>query len=410
MSDRFTLHLAAPPGEWINDPNGLVFAGGRYHLFVQHSLSSEASEIGWGHASSSDLLHWCWHGPAIALDDAVSAYSGCITGAAPLEAWLTRHDARGAEPVQSQWRVTSDDGENWSLDAAAVGPSGRNVRDPFVFFCAATQDWRMLVARPCGWTSWHADGPSTIEVWRSADRIGWERAGQIGPWSRPGVMWEVPVLIDFGDTQVLVISTVCRSDESSRCAVRYWHGRFDGCSFERHDDTGMLLDLGPDFYALCINTTDGWPTGDRVALAWGSSWRTARATRWPAEAHGGPLTLPRTLGFDGGRLTQIPVEQAIDHADFTHLWVPGTPWTLVFAGTTGSVRVSISGDGVLVAERIEADPLLDWRLEELVQFAATTSVTGFVDAGLIELFFAPWGRTLTVYLSGAALAGEPASA
>ena len=93
---NFAFHAAPPPGEWFNDPNGLVFADGAWRLFVQHSAAgSEFREVGWARLSSADLLHWTWDGPVIAPDTLGQAYSGSVVvNDGGLTACLTRHDGK----------------------------------------------------------------------------------------------------------------------------------------------------------------------------------------------------------------------------------------------------------------------------------------------------------------------------
>ncbi len=401
--DAFTRHVAAPAGEWINDPNGLVYADGRYHLFMQHSATApDFKEIGWARASSTNLVEWTWHGTAIPHGDGISAYSGSVVAAAPFEAFLTRHNAALTPPVQRQWRATSRDGVHWAFDDKPVGPAGKNVRDPFVFFFNKTGDWRMLVAQPCDWHGWQEDAPSTIAVWRSADRHLWEPAGTIGPWAQPGVMWEVPVLLDFDDRQVLIVSTIDRFDGSSRCGVRVWNGSFNGAQFVPEDAKGTLLDMGPDFYALCVNTVDGWPDGSRVALAWASNWRTARDTRWPGGTNGGPITSPRVLTLEADVLCQR-IASAAETQRVASWLFDGTSMSWAFVGVSGRIDIGVAADGTLTASRRCEDTLSAWDLGEAVTLAAGSRIDVYLDAGLIELSFPQMGRVLTIYLDGATL-------
>ncbi len=385
---RFTSHAAPPPGVWTNDPNGLIFAGGRYHLFAQASTDAPAFKaIGWGSWSSDDLLHWEWDGFAIPPMGDVSAYSGSVTRAAPFEAFITRHDPSG--PMQTQWRAAGDPPV---LDPAPLGPAGRNMRDPFVFAWGSA--WRMLLAQPCDWTDWADDPPSTIAVWASDDKSTWTRVGTLGPWAPRGVMWEVPLLLDFGDVQALLISTVDRRGGGALSGVSYWLGSFDGATFAPADGP-HALDFGPDFYAACVNTVDNWPGSDRVLVGWASSWATARTMRWPAGVHGGPITLPRVLTLEGAQLVQRPIAGAKPRS--LHVWDGVTSLSITVPGPTMAVSVDWSRDRCLVA-RTADDARFAWAAEHAITPDAPQTITVFVDAGLVEMFCAPLGVVVTAFV------------
>ena len=392
MTAGFSFHAAPPAEVWTNDPNGLIFVGGRYRLFAQASASApDFKTIGWGRWSSDDLLRWDWEGLALPPVDGISAYSGSVTRADPFEAFLTRHDPAG--PMQTQWRVI---GEPPLLDAAPLGPSGRNVRDPFVFEWQG--GWRMLLAEPCDWSGWADDPASTLSVWVSGDKRDWQRVGTIGPWSPRGVMWEVPVLLDFGNVQALLIATVDRREGGAVSSVSYRLGRFDGSVFHP-EGAPRLLDLGPDFYAACVNTVDGWPNGDRVVVGWASSWATARAMPWPGGVRGGPITLPRTLTLAGDRLVQQPIAGAIATARYT-CDASGTR-AIEIAGDAMTLSITLT-PGTLKLERTADDPRFDWRAEHAID-ADVQSIDVFIDAGLVEIFLAPAGLVATAFVAGGRL-------
>jgi fructan beta-fructosidase len=396
----FAVHAAPPPGEWLNDPNGLAFIDGQWRLFVQHSAAApDFRAIGWARLSSPDLLHWSWDGPVIAPDALGQAYSGSITCEnGDLAAYLTRHDGT----VQRQVRLTSSDsGAAWT-QGPVFGPAGRNVRDPFVFFCAATNDWRMLVAEPCDWTDWAHDPPSTLAVWRR-DGGEWVFVSRIGPWDVAGILWEVPVLVDFGACQVMMISTVDRRDGSSACAVRYWPGIFDGADFTpANPGPGLLLDHGPDFYAAIVDCATTRGPAPPTLVAWASSWATARAMPWPGGTNGGPITMPRTLRFDApsGRLVQAPVAGAVPLSSI--VWAGPEPITVTGEDCTLSIMRDDTG---LIVLRKGLAGLLDWERRDQHCFAAGVEQTIdiFNDAGLIEIFIRPAGVTITAFVPNAVI-------
>ena len=399
---NFAVHAAPPPGEWINDPNGLVFIDDRWRLFVQHSAAApEFKSIGWARLSSPDLTHWTWDGPVIAPDSLGQAYSGSIVvenGA--LSAYLTRHDGS----VQRQVALTSTDaGATWK-QGDCLGPEGRNVRDPFVFFCQPTRDWRMIVAEPCDWRDWAGDRPSALSLWRRCDGK-WTFVSRIGPWMAKGVMWEVPVLVDFGTCHALIVSTVDRRWGGADCAVRYWLGNFDGTAFtSRTAAEGILLDHGPDFYAAIVGTPVSSDGDNRILVAWASNWATARAMPWPGGVHGGPVTSPRTLSYDAtaDRLAQIPV--AGHAAAVSRQWDGISPATFSVPGRDCELRITLDAAGLLVV-RQGMGGLLDWtrRTERPLGSGVGQTIDFFNDAGLIEIFIRPAGMTITAFVPGATI-------
>ena len=399
----FAFHAAPPAGEWFNDPNGLVFADGAWRMFVQHSAAApEFREIGWGRLSSTDLLHWTWDGPVISPDAIGQAYSGSIVAQDDdLTAYVTRHD--NTLKRQGQVKLTSQDGGASWHQGPPLGPEGRNVRDPFVFFCAATGDWRMLIAEPCDWTRWADEAPSTLSVWHF-DGKEWRFVSRIAGWFEPGVMCEVPVLVDFGSHQALILSTVDRRNGGSESAVRYWLGQFDGASFDVHSaPEDRLVDHGPDFYAAIVDTNTG-REGDRTLVAWASSWDTARAMPWPCGIHGGPICLPRIVSLDAAaaRLVQRPIA-GIDPAA-THHWDGHTPMTIPITGGDAAMTLTF-GPRTLTVSRHGLGGLLDWERHDASAFANSDAQTirVFMDAGLIEAFIEPAGLTVTAFVPGARL-------
>ena len=401
---KFANHAVAPPGNWVNDPNGLVFSDGQWRLFVQHSAAApDFKSIGWARLSSADLIHWTWDGPVIPPDALGQAYSGSIVADddnVGISAFLTRHDGK----LQRQVELTSKDaGVTWQ-QGEPLGPEGRNVRDPFVFFCVATNDWRMIIAEPCDWTDWATTAPSTLSIWRR-DGTEWHFVARIGPWVDSGILWEIPVLVDFGAYQALIISTVDRQQDSADCAVRYWLGHFDGVTFESvTPNEGLLLDHGPDFYAAIVDSPQSDIRRDRKLVAWASSWATAREMPWPGGVHGGPITLPRKLSLDTakGRLTQKPINGVKPAKSYK--WDGCSAMTIEITGDDALLSL-VCDEKELHVRRHGLGTLLDWthRNPNAFSHEREQTIHIFNDAGLIEAFFEPAGLTVTAFVPGARL-------
>lgn len=382
----FTFHAAAQQGEWLNDPNGLVFVDGHYLLFAQHSLNGpNGHDVGWGRFKSDNLLAWTWDGVAIEPSGKGSAYSGCLVQSEDgIEAFYTRHDP--ICQVQTQHSAAAPEFRN---ESDKLGPEGRDCRDPFVHWCAATGDWRMLIALPCSWTGAADDPPSILEIWCSPDRITWALAGEIGPWHPPGVMWEVPVLVTIDGTDVLVMSLVDRRDGATDCSVHYWLGAFDGMRFSvaaGFPAEGVRLDHGPDFYAAIANLSAGWPDTSSVIIGWASNWQAARTRKWHGGSRGGPISLPRSVVIRGHRLCQSPVPVALD--------LPHT--TGCFSDRLTHGTLTVTADRVRGQLRVQT---LDFDGASAVDWAGVSSTYRmFEDNGLVELFIEPEGVTVTAAL------------
>ena len=259
----------------------------------------------------------------------------------------------------------------------------------------------MLVAEPCDWTDWPDQPPSRLSVWRKAEDA-WIFVSHIGPWMAPGVMWEVPVLVDFGERQALLLSIIDRRQGRADCAVRYWLGRFDGASFETSSpQEGLRLDHGPDFYAAIVAVTEPADRPEHILVAWASNWATARTMSWPG-IHGGPITLPRRLTLDpgAGRLVQSPAPELAPERSWT--WCAGQDLTVELTGEDCRLTVQLDDAGISVARR-GCGGLLDWERREVLAITGRQTVDLYRDAGLIELFVLPAGLTVTAFLPGARL-------
>lgn len=262
---RPALHFTARSG-WVNDPLGLTYRDGTYHLYFQHvpGTAGWAHTCHWGHAISSDLLHWterpvalapgegdagCWSGSVVTADDdeTVLFYTSVD---APPDFHLGR--IRTARP-------TGPDLEKWVKDPRPAvelpdGVPARTFRDPYVVRDGG--QWWMLVGAGL------ADGTATALAWSSEDLLRWRYTGPVA--SRPtadrdplwtGAMWECPQLLRVGNRHVLVVS-VWEADELHYVAGavgRFADGRFEARSWHR-------LTWGASYYAAsAFRDRDGRP-------------------------------------------------------------------------------------------------------------------------------------------------------
>jgi sucrose-6-phosphate hydrolase SacC (GH32 family) len=332
LSRRPRAHYT-PRQNWLNDPNGLVFHEGRYHLFYQHNPeASEHGNMSWGHASSPDLIQWEEHPLAISYDVQEQIFSGSIVfdenntsrlgedGTRPLVAIYTSVDAHTG--LQSQAVASSvDDGMTWRKYAhnPVLERGSHNFRDPKVFRYHAEDDafWVMVSVEAT---------ERQVLLHRSDDLLSWSYLSSFGPAGAVAGAWECPDLFPLavdGDRDrvrwVLVVS-VLSGGMSSGSATQYFIGSFDGVQFipdfpippviSTESEGGPRinwLDAGRDCYAGV--TFNGLTDEDRVFIAWMSNWDYAH--RIPTSPWRGTMTVPRRLSLisaDGRpQLRAVPI-------------------------------------------------------------------------------------------------------
>lgn len=301
----------APRSGFMNDPNGLIFRDGEWHLFFQlNPYEPRAGRAHWGHAVSRDLLRW--RDLPMALDETAEgqAFSGSAvfdtgdtselfaTGTGGLVAIYTR-----ASPGHQRQEIAfSRDGGRTFTEYAGNPVLDRHsdsFRDPKVLWHAPSARWIMAVA---------AAREHRVLFYASPDLKTWAEVGAFGPAGVPGGDYECPDLVQVpveggGERWVLFVSTGPGTPQGGG-AVRYFVGSFDGSRFTPDDAATRFVDFGKDFYAL--QSFADAPDGRPVAMAWASNWQ--YADDLPTGAWRGVMSLPRALSLrraaDGWRLLQ----------------------------------------------------------------------------------------------------------
>jgi fructan beta-fructosidase len=313
-----------PPKNWINDPNGLVYLGGEYHLFFQFNpFGNSWGHMSWGHAVSPDMVHWEHLPVAVPEQDGIMAFSGCavvdwhnssgfgVAGQPPLVIVYTGH--REAAPRNQDQRLvySNDRGRTWTFyDGNPVLDIGSSeFRDPKVFWHEPSQKWVMIVVL--------AD-QLKISFYNSIDLKTWTHQSNFGPAGAPSRLWEVPELFELSIANsnqtrwVLKVDTI-EEDPSGRATGQYFVGQFNGSYFVPGDleDEASWVDYGQDFYAA-ISWSD-IPNTDarRIWLGWMSNWRYSQET--PTHPWRGAMSIPRSLRLEKAtgelRLVQEPVRE-----------------------------------------------------------------------------------------------------
>jgi fructan beta-fructosidase len=315
----------SPEEKWLNDPNGMVYFNDEYHLFYQyHPFGTTWGPMHWGHAVSTDMIHWEHLPIALYPDELGAIFSGSAVVDWKNSTGFFEENEPGLvaiytsagtypdsdRPLQQQSLAYSkDNGRTWVKFEGNPVLSDVNItdyRDPKVFWHEETNKWVMVLATG-----------QTITIYTSLNLKEWEFASEFGhtAGSHDGV-WECPDLfklpVDGGQEKwVMIVSIGDNGQTAEGSRTQYFIGQFDGTTFVNdHDDSTILwLDYGRDNYAG-VSWSD-IQDGRRIYLGWMSNWRYANQV--PTKEWRSAMTLPRELSLAnteaGIRLFQQPVAE-----------------------------------------------------------------------------------------------------
>jgi fructan beta-fructosidase len=277
---RPQFHYSTPL-HWINDPNGLVYFDGEYHLFAQHNpMANYWGHMSWAHAVSKDLVHWEHLPLAIEEGKEVMIFSGsCVIdsfntsgfgkeGKIPMVAVYTGH-TEGVN--QSQHLAYSlDHGRSWTKydKNPVLDLKKRDFRDPKVFWHAPQRKWVMAVMLPI---------EKQVQFYSSGNLKDWKLMSHFGPAGDTTGIWECPDLF-----QVPIVGEPGKKKwvfmHSPAPYMQYFVGEFDGTTFKNENDPSKIFrpDYGPDYYAAIVY--NNLPAGSTpVSIGWANNWNYANA-------------------------------------------------------------------------------------------------------------------------------------
>ncbi|WP_052329822.1 glycoside hydrolase family 32 protein [Thermicanus aegyptius] len=312
---RLAYHIMAP-AHWMNDPNGLLYVNGEYHVFYQHHpFDPYWGSMHWGHVRSKDLVHWERLPIALAPSEEYDQ-DGCFSGSAVVDdegriilfytgnQWL---DQSKEKIRQTQCMAISTDGVCFIKDRAnpviaePPFPCDGHFRDPKVW--KHDDAWFMILGTK-------EEGKGKVVLYRSFDLRQWEYRGVIAESDGTlGYMWECPDLFSLNGHEVLLfspqgVSAIGNGDKGSH-TTGYFVGHFDYETVKYTHDKFHVLDHGFDFYAA-QTFLDG--QGRRILIGWMDRWDTKMPTQEKGWA--GALTVPRVLNLtDDGRIRMQPVQE-----------------------------------------------------------------------------------------------------
>ncbi len=325
-----------PKEQWMNDPNGMFYYDGEYHLFYQHYPDSNVwGPMHWGHAISKDMVHWQHLPIALYPDKLGYIFSGSAVvdwknssglgenGRAPIIAIFTYHDMEGEKAGRSDFQYqgmaySNDKGRSWvKYEGNPIIPNTqkiRDFRDPKVIWHEPSQQWIMVFA-----------AQNHVKFWASSDLKHWKHLSDFGrEYGAHGGVWECPDLFPIKvegsqETKWALLVSINPGAPNGGSGTQYFVGAFDGQRFVPDTDfikstqngQAVWLDYGRDNYAG-VSWSDIPPSdGRRLFMGWMSNWDYAQVV--PTSVWRSAMTLPRALTLHqtpvGYRLFSQPAQE-----------------------------------------------------------------------------------------------------
>ncbi len=318
-----------PKINWMNDPNGLVYFEGTYHLFHQYNpFGNRWGYMSWNHATSEDLLHWEHQPVAIhygnADDEGIFSGSAVVDhnnssgfgdGTTPPIVAIYTSAYGGENPSQSQSLAFSTDGGE-TFRKYEGNPvlefDDPDFRDPNVKWHDDLQKWIMVVALPA---------QHKVQFYASENLINWEYLSDFGPAGATGGIWECPDLFPIAvDGDPDNIKWVLHVDmnpgaiaggSGSQFFVGNWNGKTFTADESASDDDVIWGDYGTDYYAAISWNNIPEEDGRRIMLGWMSNWNYANEI--PTDPWRSAMAVPRTVHLetirDSIKVVQRPIEE-----------------------------------------------------------------------------------------------------
>lgn len=291
------LYHHTPLYGWMNDPNGMFYKDGEYHLYYQYNpYGSMWGNMNWGHSSSRDLTHWEHHPVAIEPNALGAVFSGSSvvdtenTAGFGAGAIIALYTSAGASQMQSL-AYSTDNGRTFRIYAKnPVITSDKECRDPNIFWHAPSGKWILILAAALEKEMWIYSSPD-LKNWTRESSFGHGYGAQEGVWECPDLM-ELPVR-GTDRTKWVLICNLNPGGPFGGSATQYFVGDFDGKTFtcDTPPEVTRWLDYGKDHYAAV--SWSNAPEGRHSIIAWMSNWQYANNV--PTQQFRSANTLPRDL-------------------------------------------------------------------------------------------------------------------
>lgn len=306
---RPQVHFS-PPFGWMNDPNGMVFFEGEYHLFYQYYPDSTVwGPMHWGHAISTDLMHWENLPIALYPDSLGFIFSGSAVvdinntsgfgkeGKPAMVAIFTLHDMEGQKTgkkdIESQGiAYSTDKGRTWMKyenNPVIKSPGTPDFRDPKVSWYAAEKKWIMTLA--VGDHISFFSSPN-LKDWKFESDFGKETGAHGGVWECPD-LFQLPVNGKADQKKWVLIVNINPGGPNGGSATQYFVGEFDGIKFTNESTEIQWADQGKDNYATVTFSNIPVTDGRCISIGWMSNWQYAQLV--PTGVWRSAMTMPREL-------------------------------------------------------------------------------------------------------------------
>ncbi len=289
------LYHHTPTYGWMNDPNGMFYKDGVWHLYYQYNpYGSQWENMTWGHSTSRDLIHWEAQPLAIESDWLGAIFSGsCVTNGNDVVAFYT---SAGQHQAQSM-AVSKDGGRTFEKFSGnpVLTSDVPDFRDPKAFWNEEAKMWNLILA-----------AGQEMRIYSSKDLKAWKYESSFGlEYGNHGGVWECPDLFKI-DNKWVLLCNINPGGPFGGSATQYFVGNFDGHKFtcESMPKVTKWMDYGKDHYATV--SFYNAPENRRVVLAWMSNWQYANEV--PTKQFRSANSIPRDLGlFTHGEETYVSV-------------------------------------------------------------------------------------------------------
>mgnify|MGYP001744729340 FL=1 len=287
-----SIYHRTPIYGWMNDPNGMFYKDGVWHLYYQYNpYGSQWENMTWAHSTSTDLIHWKNHGEVIQPDALGTIFSGSSvvdkenTAGFGKDAVVAFYTSAGAAQTQSI-AYSTDNGETFKkyVNNPILTSDVPDFRDPNVFWNEEVKQWNLILA-----------AGQQMNIYSSKNLKDWKYESSFGEgYGNHGGVWECPDLLKMGDKWVLICN-INPGGPFGGSATQYFVGSFDGHKFtcESKPEVTKWMDYGKDHYATV--SFSNAPDGRIVVLPWMSNWQYANQV--PTQQFRSANGLPRDLGL-----------------------------------------------------------------------------------------------------------------